>query len=250
MDLFIKIYDALDTIHKEGIVHRDLKLSNILMDVDQPIITDFGLSRSIDATSITGRGTIIGSLDFMSPEQARGKKAGITSDLYSTGAMIWYLLLGKRIFEGRGGPLVHLRRISRDPIPQDIETLHPGIQYILRKLLSKNPQMRFQTARSVQGALYRFLKTGKAPQSFSKEDKVRNTRERPGKIRVTPRKQDTFGELDTTKERPWVSEKKRTRRLLSQRRARKNKSNHGMLILWITLILIFSILLYLGIRFF
>ena len=154
--LFVEIYDALQAIHNADIIHRDLKLANILMAGDRPMITDFGLSRLMDATSITARGTIMGSLDYMAPEQARGMKADVRSDLYATGAMMWRVLFDKPVFVGQS-PLTQLRRIVRDPIPTDIEALPAGFQYILSKLLAKNPQVRFQSALEVQQNLREYL---------------------------------------------------------------------------------------------
>ena len=154
--LFVRIYDALQTIHDAGIIHRDLKLANILMAGTRPVITDFGLSRLIDATSITARGTIMGSLDYMAPEQARGMKADVRSDLYATGAMMWRILFDKPVFVGQS-PLTQLRRIVRDPIPSDIEALPAGFQYILSKLLAKAPEIRFQSAWETQQALQQYL---------------------------------------------------------------------------------------------
>ena len=158
-ELFIPIYEALSAIHQAGIIHRDLKPTNILMDEHCPIISDFGLSRILDATSITTKGTIMGTLDYISPEQARGKKAEASSDLYATGAIMWRLFFNKPIFEG-SSPLVKLRRTSRDPIPQDISSLPPLYQHLLRRLLSKNPQMRFQNAEEVRQLLLNFVETG------------------------------------------------------------------------------------------
>jgi serine/threonine protein kinase len=164
--ILLPIYDALETIHQAGIVHRDLKPSNILMACDRPIITDFGLSRISDATTITKPGTIMGTLDYLSPEQARAKKADVRSDLYATGAIIWKLLFKKPVFTG-AGPLIQLRRISCDPLPQDIETLPPAFQYILRRLLAKNVQLRFQSAAEVERVLKEFLRPDNAELEFS-----------------------------------------------------------------------------------
>ena len=92
----------------------------------------------------------------MSPEQARGKTADQRSDLYATGAMMWRMIFRKSLYASTS-PLIQLRRIIRDPIPSDIEILPPTFQYILSKLLSKVPGMRFQNAREVHQALLYFI---------------------------------------------------------------------------------------------
>lgn len=197
--IFVKICEALDVIHQAGIVHRDLKLTNILMDDSHPIITDFGLSHLKDATPITREGLIIGSLDYLAPEQAQGQKADIRSDLYALGAMMWKMLFNKPVYEG-SHPLVQLRRIFRDPIPQDIETLPPSFQLLLRRLLVKDPRLRTQNAKDVRRALLVFLEKGA-------EEKVVETASTNG--------------LTSTQERPRQSGRVSTRRLAYKKRKRK-----------------------------
>lgn len=233
-EILIKVCEALDAIHKMGIVHRDLKPTNILMDGDNPIIVDFGLSRPVDATSITSMGTIMGSIDFMSPEQAQGMKADSRSDLYSVGAIIWKMLMKQSLFHSES-PLAQLRKIVRDPIPQEIERFPLELQSILKKLLDKNPQMRFQTADEVKQALLHFSKESPdkdVPLYPRTSDKIRKTQPKIPVIR-----RPCTARLSVTNPRLPKFSEKHTKRI----RARANRRRR--LIIVLTAVIILTLLL-------
>lgn len=246
--LFIPIYDALGVIHGAGIVHRDMKIGNILMEGDNPIITDFGLSSLVDSTSITEKGSILGSLDYMAPEQARGKKADVRSDLYATGAMIWKMLFDKPIYSG-ASPLIKIRRIVRDPLPSDIETLPSNFQKIMLKLLKKTPTLRYQSAKEVKDDMVAFLE-GKTTQEVNifDDDLFKNKTKVKSSISVDP--PSDFDRQGGTKIRPVHTtrrSKRATKKLITRRDKRvksrsdyfrKNKSTWFWLVLCIILLVL------------
>ncbi len=104
---------ALAGIHAGGLVHRDVKPSNVLMADDGPRLIDFGISRAVDATRMTGTGAVIGTPGYMSPEQVDGHEAGPASDIFSLGVLLAYAAGGRHPF-GEATPVVLMLRISRD----------------------------------------------------------------------------------------------------------------------------------------
>jgi len=155
--------------HAKGIVHRDLKPENIMLvehdgDHDFVKVLDFGIAKVTDvrsaghgnvAQTLTKAGTVIGTPDYMSPEQALGRAVDVRSDLYSLGVVLYELLTGSAPF--RGGAATLLRQQVMDlppPLPADvIEDGDPLLAEMLRKLLAKKPDDRFQTAAELMAVL-------------------------------------------------------------------------------------------------
>lgn len=144
-----RVARALDSIHAHGIVHRDLKPANILFRADgRPVIVDFGLAKDLGiASNLTVAGQLIATPRYSSPEQFLGRPVDARSDLYSLGVVFYEMLTGRRIFESLSGTdliQAHLHAaIPRLP-------LHlAGYQPVLDRLLAKEPQERFQTAREL-----------------------------------------------------------------------------------------------------
>lgn len=137
---------ALAAAHAQGLIHRDIKPANILLEngIPRVKVTDFGLSRAIDDTSITRSGTIAGTPQFMSPEQAEGKTADWQSDVFSLGAVMYTMCTGKPAFEGESALAVMRNVCDRTPTP--IRKLNPAvpgwIERIVDGLLRKNPDRR------------------------------------------------------------------------------------------------------------
>ncbi len=96
-----QICRALDACHSEGVIHRDLKPSNVMRDKQgKVLVMDFGLARSVQTSGLTQTGMVMGTLEYMSPEQAKGQELGSTSDIYAAGLIFYELLTGKVAFEG------------------------------------------------------------------------------------------------------------------------------------------------------
>jgi hypothetical protein len=134
--------EGLAAIHAAGVVHRDLKPSNVLLAEDGPRLIDFGISRSLEASPLTGTGTVVGSPGFMSPEQARGGDVGPPSDIFSLGAVLAFAATGEGPF-GEGSTISLLYRVvSSQP---SVERLPAGIRPLVERCLAKD-QWRRPTA--------------------------------------------------------------------------------------------------------
>ena len=161
-ELVASVAAAMEHSHRAGVVHRDLKPANVLFDADgTPKIADFGLAKKLDEDEgHTRTGTIMGSLGYMAPEQARGQNAKTSSrtDVYSMGAILYSLLTGNPPFQGSnaietlnlvvGGDPIPIRR-TNPACPQDLET-------IALKCLNKSPAERYQSSQAFHDDLVRF----------------------------------------------------------------------------------------------
>ncbi|MBI4230026.1 MAG: serine/threonine protein kinase [Planctomycetes bacterium] len=147
---------ALGEIHKHGLIHRDIKTANILLTEDRRVILmDFGLVKAPDELSLTLEGMILGTPEYMSPEQAQGKPLTPASDLYSLGIVLYELLTGKVPFTGSTA-LTVLRKQIQDPppeIPADRKDIPVPLRAAVRRAMAKDPAERFQTTRAFAEAL-------------------------------------------------------------------------------------------------
>jgi serine/threonine protein kinase/outer membrane protein assembly factor BamB len=135
-----RLANALARLHAQGVVHRDLAPSNVLITDDGPRLIDFGVARSIGATAITATGAVLGTPAFMSPEQADGTEVGPASDVFSLAAVLVYAATGDGPFGHTSDPVAMLRRV-RDEEP-DLSRLPPALRSILAPCLAKEPAAR------------------------------------------------------------------------------------------------------------
>jgi len=147
---------ALHAAHGAGLVHRDVKPGNILLGSDgRPRVTDFGIARATGEESLTGTGAILGSVDYFSPEQARGERATASSDVYALGVVLYEMLTGRRPFGGDTPYAVATARL-REPVPdpRDANPVVPTeLAAIAQRAMALDPDDRFASAAQLREAL-------------------------------------------------------------------------------------------------
>src|SRR5947199_581544 len=154
-DIVRQICAGLDFAHAKGIVHRDIKPGNIMLAAHGVVkITDFGIARGGEAMTITGQ--VVGTPNYMSPEQVLGKTLDGRSDLFSVGVMLYEMITGERPFEGQSITTIMYKIVHETPIPPRKldSTIHPGLSAVIEKSLAKAAEDRFpngaELARAVQ----------------------------------------------------------------------------------------------------
>ncbi len=158
IDYAAQICNGLAYAHRQGILHRDIKPANILVTKDDVVkLSDFGIARAVSqhTMALTKPGMVMGSVFYISPEQAQGHDLHETSDLYSVGIVLFQMLTGKLPFSGESPVTVALKHIS-EPVPAlDVNKIgvSPALAAIVHKLLQKDPSRRFASASEVASAL-------------------------------------------------------------------------------------------------
>ena len=147
----LQILDALDTMHKHGVVHRDLKPENIMVDAEDRIkLIDFGIALREDARRLTfvDMSPTLGTPDYISPEQVKGQRGDQRSDIYSLGVMLYEMLTGEPPFTGPNPLAVMNERLLHDPEParKRRPEISPELNEILNRALERDPRRRYQTA--------------------------------------------------------------------------------------------------------
>jgi len=156
LDIVIQACEGLEKAHGAGVVHRDIKPENLICDTDGRVkILDFGIA----TLNVPGAGesdsSTAGTVYYMSPEQTRGDSMDARSDVFSLGAILYEMLVGKRPFEGDHTSAVHYSILNEDPEPPSRVNpqIDPELERIVTKALAKDPNDRFQSAADLAGEL-------------------------------------------------------------------------------------------------
>src|SRR5215211_3454360 len=162
LELTAGVLDALAYSHKAGIIHRDIKPANVMLTPTGGVkVMDFGIARAVADTSATMTQTaaVIGTAQYLSPEQARGETVDARSDLYSAGCLMYELLVGRPPFTGDSPVSVAYQHVREAPVPpsQIDPVITPDIDAITLKALAKDPADRYQTARDMKSDITRVL---------------------------------------------------------------------------------------------
>ena len=182
----IQIADALDKAHRQGIVHRDLKPGNVMLTKSGVKLLDFGLAKGFFdspggrgaegerltalptlASPLTQEGTILGTVQYMSPEQLEGKEADARSDIFAFGALLYEMATGRKAFEGKSQASLITAIMSSSPAP--VSQLQPAapaaLDRLVRRCLAKDPERRLQSARDVAMDLEELAAGTESPQA-------------------------------------------------------------------------------------
>jgi serine/threonine-protein kinase len=152
-----QILSALRFAHRHGIVHRDIKPHNVLVDAEGRVkVTDFGIARA-GTSQMTETGSIVGTAQYLSPEQARGGEVDPRSDLYSLGVVLYELLTGKTPFDGETPVEIAMKHLSNAPKPPSKlrPDVTPELDTVVLRALAKNPDDRYQSADEMEADLER-----------------------------------------------------------------------------------------------
>ncbi len=155
IDLGVQILHAAGFAHRRGVIHRDFKPHNVIVDENgNAKVTDFGIARR-GASEMTETGSIMGTAQYLSPEQAQGHAVTASSDLYSIGVMLYEMLTGRLPFEGDSAVSVALKHLSEPPLPpsQLRPDLNPALEAVVMGALAKQPEHRWQSADDFAAAL-------------------------------------------------------------------------------------------------
>ena len=175
-----QVLSALQHAHAKGIIHRDVKPQNIMLLADGSIkMMDFGIARFSRAQSQTDSDTAIGSVHYISPEQAKGERTDARTDIYSVGVMLYEMLSGKLPFDGDGAVSIAIMQISDKarPLAEIAPDVPEGLRQITEKAMEKDPAKRFQNAQEMLDAIEAFKKNP----SIHFEYEYRNMQDNPEK---------------------------------------------------------------------
>ncbi len=162
MEIAADVCGALDFSHRNGIVHRDIKPANVMITESGAVkVMDFGIARAVadNAATVTQTANVIGTAQYLSPEQARGEAVDARSDVYSTGCLLYELVTGSPPFQGDSPVAVAYQHVRENPLPPSTRNpqVPPALDSIVMKSLAKNQLNRYQSAAEMRSDLQRAL---------------------------------------------------------------------------------------------
>ena len=170
-----QVADALHYAHRAGVVHRDIKPANILICPDGRVkVADFGIAKAVEdsepshpspSEALTGTGTIVGTAQYLSPEQVDGRAVDGRADVYAVGVVLYEMLCGRPPFTGETDMAVALKHITTDPLaPRQVKAgIPPALEQVVLRALAKAPEARYQSAAELQSALLAVDLSGRDP---------------------------------------------------------------------------------------
>ena len=176
----VAIADALDYIHNHGVVHRDLKPENIMVDPEDGIkLIDFGIAGKEGSRRLTfgNFSQVMGTPDYISPEQVKGKRGDGRSDIYALGVMLYEMLTGKTPFQGPNPFAVMNDRLLNNPIPpREVNpSISPQLQEVIYRAIERDPKNRYATAKEMAWDLEHLDQVGVADRLELRDWKTRRT---------------------------------------------------------------------------
>ncbi|ODA40944.1 Stk1 family PASTA domain-containing Ser/Thr kinase [Desulfosporosinus sp. BG] len=152
INLGLQIIEAIKNAHEHHIIHRDIKPHNILVTVDgHAKVTDFGIARAVSSATVTHTGDIIGSVHYLSPEQAKGLQSNEQSDIYSLGIILYELITGKVPYDGETPITIALKHLQEQPIlPSKINPrIEKEFETVIMRAIAKSPEQRYLSAKDL-----------------------------------------------------------------------------------------------------
>src|SRR5271169_3192184 len=161
IDIVRQVCAGLDYAHAHGVIHRDIKPANIMLAASGAVkVMDFGIAKA--GGTVTATGQVLGTPNYMSPEQVKGKPIDGRSDLFSVGVLLYEMLTGEKPFDGQNVTTIIYKIVSENPIPpRELDvTIHPGLSAVVTKALAKAPDERYQTGAELVADLANYKSFG------------------------------------------------------------------------------------------
>jgi len=161
IDIVRQVCAALDYAHAHGVIHRDIKPANIMLAANDAVkVMDFGIAKT--GGTMTATGQVLGTPNYMSPEQVKGKPIDGRSDLFGVGVLLYEMLTGEKPFDGQNVTTIIYKIVSENPIPpRELDvTIHPGMSAVVTKALAKVPDERYQTGAALVAGLENYKSFG------------------------------------------------------------------------------------------